>query len=176
MTGIELTEEEVTLADDLARRRYERYKGAQGQYRNLPAGHRVGAFCEVATDKWLRSEGFDVDPAYRDIDRTRAADIIVLDKGVEVKGQQPHNWKEMGRCFPPGQLRSLQRRAVGVVWGIVDLDARPTIVELVGWSTPGDLAGSEVRATGPSYKPIANHQIPEEQVRPLSELVGALKA
>lgn len=169
---IELTAEETALAKRLAEETYQRYRGEPGHYRNLPRSHLLGKLGEVAVESWFRSEGVDPDPAYRDPERAREPDLVVDAGGIEVKCWRPETWPEMGRCVTPAQIRGIRRKSVAIVWGVVEDEREPVRVELVGWSTPEDVAATEVRATGPDYKPVVNHQVDAAGLRDLQELLG----
>lgn len=171
---IVLTPEEVADAKAMAAETFARYRAQSGHYRNLERSHLVGKLGEVAVEKWLRSEGFDPDPAYRDQARDREPDILIREQGVEVKTWRPETWDKWGRCVTPAQARGMQKKSDAIVWAVADDEAEPVTVELVGWSTLEDVVATEPRATGPEYRPIVNHQLPAEAVRDLRELSQTL--
>jgi hypothetical protein len=173
---VELAPEESSLATSLAEATHQRYSGASGHYRNLPRSHLLGKLGETAVEKWLRSEGFDPDPAYRDPEREREPDLLVDGRGIEVKCWRPDTWTEMGRCVTPAQMPGMQKKIQSIVWGIVEDEREPVGVELAGWSTPDEVAATETRPTGPKYKPIMNHQMDLESLLDLADLVALLRA
>jgi hypothetical protein len=116
-------------------------------------------------EKWMRSEGLDPDPAFRDPDRVGEPDLLLQDAGVEVKCWRPDTWDEWGRCVTPAQIRTIVRKSEAVVWAIVDDEAMPIHVDVVGWNTPEDIAATELRATGPDYRPVMNHQLAANALR-----------
>lgn len=113
----------------------------------------------------MRSEGLDPDPAFRDPDRVGEPDLLLQDAGVEVKCWRPDTWDEWGRCVTPAQIRTIVRKSEAVVWAIVDDEAMPIHVDVVGWNTPEDIAATELRATGPDYRPVMNHQLAANALR-----------
>ena len=109
----ELTASEVSDAKQLAEETYGRYKAHQGHYRNLPRNHLLGKLSEFAVEKWLRSEGLDPDPAYRDPARDRESDLQLTGEGIEVKTWRPDTWDDMGRCVTPGQAPGIASAVSG---------------------------------------------------------------
>jgi hypothetical protein len=155
---------------------YERYRRDAGHYRNLERSHRVGKLGEVAVEQWLRSQGFDPDAAYKDPSREREPDLIVETRGVEVKSWRPETWIEWGRCVTPAQMPGMERKAQAIVWTVVEDELDPARVEVAGWSSPEEVAATELRPTGPPRKPIMNHQVDLDELRDLSELVEFLRS
>ncbi len=172
---VELTPDESSVATRLAEATHQRYSAASGHYRNLPRSHLVGKLGESAVEKWLRSERFDPDPAYRDPEREREPDLLVERCGLAVKCWRPDTWASMGRCVVPAQMPSMQKKIQAIVWGIVEDERQPVRVELAGWSTPDEVAATEPRPTGPNYKPILNHQMNLESLLEMSDLVEFLR-
>jgi hypothetical protein len=173
---IELTTEETELATSLGEATYERYRGDAGHDRNLERSHRVGKLGEVAVERWFRFQGFDPDAAYKDPDRERDPDLVVATRGIAVKSWRPDTWPAWGRCVTPAQMPGMQRKAQAIVWTVVEDELDPVRVEVAGWSSPEELAATELRNTGPDYKPIMNHQVDVDQLRDLPELVDFLRA
>lgn len=173
-TEIELTAEQAAKARELGEATYERYKTAGGHYRNIKRSHILGKLAEVGVEQWLRAQAFDPDPAYRDLDREADPDLIVGSVGIEVKSWRPATWDEMGRCVTPAQLKTIEKKAAAVVWCVVDDERDPPLIGLAGWSKPSDVACTEVRPTGPDYRPVLNHQVEIGDIRPLVELVEHL--
>jgi hypothetical protein len=172
----DLAPDEVELARGLAEATYERYKGQPGHYRNLRRSHLVGKLGEVAVERWAQSHDIEPDAAYRNADRENEADLIVGDRGIAVKTWRPTTWPEMGRCVTPQQIGGIQKKPKAIVWVVVDDEVDPIRVEIPGWSTPAEVAATTLRATGPLYKPIMNHQIDADQLRDPAELVELLRS
>jgi hypothetical protein len=171
-----LTNGEVEEANRLAEETYARFRGEPGHYRNLPRSHLIGKLAEVAVEKWMRSTGLEPDPAFRDPDRVGESDLVLYEIGVEVKCWRPETWDDWGRCVTPAQIRTIARKSKAVVWAVVDDEAAPVGVEIVGWNTPSDIAATDVRATGPDYRPVMNHQVAADELRDLDELLSMLGA
>jgi hypothetical protein len=174
--AIQLAAEEVELAQKLGAATHEKYKGNLGHYRNLPRSHLVGKLGEMAVDKWLQSEGFDPDAAYKDPEREGEPDLIVAGNGLEVKTWRAETWPDWGRCVTPYQLKGIEKRAVAIVWVIVDDEREPVPAELPGWSTPQDAPGVETRMTGPESRQVLNHQVEPDALRDLESLTALLRA
>lgn len=172
---VELSVEEGRDARELAAATYEKYRREAGHYRNLERSHFLGKLGEVAVEKWLSSQGLQPEPIYRDADRDAEADLGVSAQGIEVKTWRPSTWDEWGRCVTPAQARRMADKSDAIVWAIADDEADPITVEIVGWSTLEDVLATDIRLTGPSYKPVANHQIELNHIRPLDELVAWLR-
>lgn len=167
---VELTEDEVGEAKDMAAATYGRYAGQAGYYRNLPRSHLLGKLGEVAVERWLRSEGLEPDPAYRDPARDTEPDFLLNGQGVEVKTWRPDTWNEWGRCVTPAQASGIARKSRAIVWAVAEDEDDPVTVELVGWSTPQDVISTDPRPTGPAYRPVMNHQVRVDDVRDLAEM------
>lgn len=169
---LELASGEVEEARVLADATYERFRSEAGHYRNLQRSHFIGKLAEFAVEKWMRSEGLDPDAAFRDPDRVGEPDLLLKKAGVEVKCWRPDTWDEWGRCVTPAQIRTIARKSEAVVWAIVDDEATPIHVDVVGWNTPEDIAATELRATGPDYRPVMNHQLAANALRDPGELLS----
>jgi len=127
---------------------------------------------------WIRdadAEGNPVDPAFRDANGVREADLLVNGIGIEVKTWRPETWEAWGRCVTPAQAPSMVRKSGAVIWTIVDDEAEPVKVEVVGWNTPEEIAATEVRATGPEYRPVMNHQVSIAAIRDPDEPLRLLR-
>jgi hypothetical protein len=172
----ELSAEETELARTLAEATYQRHRSSSGSYRNLPRSHLVGKLGEMGVEKWLRSESFSPDAAYRDPERERDPDLVVDARGIAVKSWRPDTWPDWGRCITPSQMPGMQKKAQAIVWTIVEDELEPVRIEVAGWSTPDEVAATELRPTGPPYKPIVNHQVDIGNLRELRELVELLRA
>jgi hypothetical protein len=172
---IDLESEEVDAARRLAEATYERFRSEAGHYRNLPRSHLIGKLAELAVEKWLRAAGLDPDPAFRDPDRVGESDVVVHAAGIEVKCWRPETWAEWGRCVTPGQIRTIKRKSEAVIWAIVDDEASPIHVDIVGWNTPEEIGATDVRATGPDYRPVMNHQVAVDALRDPDELLSRLR-
>jgi hypothetical protein len=171
---VELDADEARLATELAEATYERHRHHGGHYPNLARSHRVGKLGEVAVDNWLTANSLTTDPAYRDPTREREPDLMVNGCGVAVKSWRPDTWTDWGRCVTPAQLPGMRKKIRAIVWAIVDDERDPIEVEVAGWSTPDEVAETELRATGPSYRPIVNHQVDIEALRDIASLVEFL--
>jgi hypothetical protein len=164
---VSLTEAEVDEANRLGDATYEVFKGRPGYYRNLQGSHRKGKYGEVAVEKWAKALGLEVESVFRDISQTRREDLVIGGIRVEVKTWDDGTWDDMGRCVTPGQLGTLRRKADAIIWCSVE----GSEVTLHGWSTLDDIEVQPVKMTGPSHYPVANHQVPAEQLRPLDRLL-----
>lgn len=171
---VTLTEDEVGEAKSLGTETHERFRGQHGHYRNLLRNHLLGKLSEVGVEKFLRSQGLDPDPAYRDPARVREPDLGVDGNGIEVKTWRPDTWDQWGRCVTSAQAPGVAKKARAVVWTITDDEAEPVSVTIAGWSTPQDILSTEPRATGPSYRPIVNHQVALADIRDLAGLLALL--
>ena len=172
---LELDGEEVELATSLAEASHAKHGARSGHYPNLKRSHLVGKLGEVAVEKWLRLQEVEVDAAYKDPGREREPDLIADARGIAVKTWRPDTWTDWGRCVTPAQVPGLQKKVEAIVWAVVDDNAEPVRAEIAGWSTPDEVAGTEVRATGPKYRPIMNHQVDLDQLRDPTELIDALR-
>jgi len=172
---VELTEDEVEDATELAQATHRRYRNHQGHYRNLARSHLLGKLSEIGTEKWLRSEGFDPDPAYRDPTRVGEPDLLLVERGLEVKTWRPETWEAWGRCVTPAQAAGISKKGSAVIWTIADDKGDPPTVTIVGWSTPEDIVAIDPVATGPKYRPVVNHQIAMEDLRDLGSLLTTLR-
>lgn len=175
-TQLELTKLETVEARQLAEGTYTRFKGEPGHYRNLPRSHLLGKLGEVGVERWIRAAGLDPDPAFRDPNRLREADLLVAGGGIEVKTWRAETWEAWGRCVTPAQIRGIARKCHAVVWAIVDDAADPVTVEIVGWNTPDEISATEVHPTGPDYRPVMNHQVAVDAVRDPDDLRNRLRA
>ncbi len=170
----ELSAEETGLATELSDATYEHHRHQAGHYRNLRRSHLLGKLGEVAVDKWLTTEGFETDPAYRDPERERDPDVLANGYGIAVKSWRPDTWVDWGRCVTPAQMPGMQKKVLAIVWVVVEDERVPVRAEIAGWSTPGELAASEPRPTGPDYRPVMNHQVDIEQLREPTDLFELL--
>ena len=171
-----LSPADVAEARRFAEETYEQFQGQSGQYGSTPEKHLLGKLAEIAVDKWLRERGVSPDATFREARRYKEPDLVVGGHGIEVKSWRPHTWEEWGRCVTPNQAKSMRRKSAAVVWVIVDEDADPVVADLVGWSTPDDILDTDVRPTGPAYRPIVNHQIAIDEMRELETLPPVLAA
>lgn len=172
---VELTLGDMEEARRLAEATYERFKDVPGFYGNTLAKHLLGKLGEIAVEKWLRSEEFSIDSAFRDIDRGGEADILVGASGVEVKTWRPETWDEMGRCVHPNQMDSIAAKSTAIVWAVVDEQPNSASVTLEGWSPPAEIADTAIRRTGPEHRKVTNHQVEIADLRPMGELRDALR-
>lgn len=173
---INLSQEQVAEAEALARDTYEQFKDVHGHYPNKPNTHRVGKLAEFAAEQWLRDSGVQPDPAYRDVARWNEPDLIV-DGGIEVKGwTSGRSWDEGGRCVRPQQIDGLRKKVRAVVWcRVTEQEGGEVLVTIEGWSTPDDVAQRPITMTGPAWPPLANHQVPVEDLRSPHDLVQELQ-
>lgn len=167
---VELSAEETAPATELSDATYERHRNQAGHYRNPPRSHLMGKLSEVAVDKWLTTEGFETDPAYRDPERKRDPDVLANGYGIAVKSWRPDTWVDWGRCVTPAQMPGMQKKVLAIVWVVVEDERVPVRVEVAGWSTPDEVAATEPRPTGPEYRPVMNHQVDIEQLREPTDL------
>lgn len=172
---VELTEDEVELATQLAQATHRRYGNQPGHYRNLSRSHLLGKLSEIGTEKWLRSEGLDPDPAYRDPARVGEPDLLVVDRGIEVKTWRPDTWEAWGRCVTPAQAAGMTKKKSAVIWTVTDDEGDPPTVTIVGWSTPEDIVAIDPVATGPAYRLVLNHQVAMGDLRDPTSVLAALR-
>lgn len=173
---VELTEDEVEHATGLAQATHRRYRNQQGHYRNLARSHLLGKLSEIGTEKWLRSEGLDPDPAYRDPARAGEPDLLLVEQGLEVKTWRPETWDAWGRCVTPAQAAGIAKKASAIIWTVTDDEGDPPTVTVVGWSTPEDIVATDPVPTGPAYRTVVNHQVAVEDLRDLSSLLAMLRS
>lgn len=173
--AFDLTTRQVEDASVLGEKTFGRYRKRAGRYPNLRRSHILGKLGEVAVERWLGEEGIDVDPAFRDSKRASEADILIDGFGVEVKTWRPATWDSWGRCVTPEQMPVIDTKASAVVWVVADDEATPVGVEIMGWSTPGDLVDREPILTGPPYRKIRNHQVEVDEIRPLGDLLEEIR-
>lgn len=173
---VELTEDEVEHATELARATHQRYRNQQRHYRNLARSHLLGKLSEIGTEKWLRSVGLDPDPAYRDPARVSEPDLLV-GPDLEIKTWRPDTWDAWGRCVTPAQAAGvIAKKASAVIWTVTDDEGDPPTVTVVGWSTPEDIVAIDPVPTGLAYRTVVNHQVAVEDLRDLSSLLEMLRS
>ncbi len=186
----------VAGAYHMANEMHNHFGGQDGPYRNENKleDHRTGKIGELACAQWAENLGVPCDPAFRDINRTAEADLI-LDRGplirlhIEVKSWSsiPDSWQRLGRCVPAEQMERVMANSNVVMWCVVtpwqDLITRwhnglEVCGEAVikGWNKPAEVAQIMPTLTGwLGQKQVLNHQVPLEQVRPLDQLVAWLR-
>ena len=172
---IDLTPDELEAARTLAAATFAKYRGRAGHYRNLERSHFLGKVGEIAVEKWLASENLRAEAVYADPARDADSDLVVSGEGIEVKTWRPATWDEWGRCVTPAQAPGIAQKSSAIVWTVADDEADPVVVEIKGWSTPDDVLATEVRATGPAYRQVANHQIEPGKIRPAADLLRRLR-
>ncbi len=164
---VSLTDDEVAEAIRLGDATWAMFRGKPGHYRNLQTSHHKGKMGEIAVEKWATGLGRKVEPVFRDISQTSREDLVISGIRVEVKTWDDRWWEEMGRCVTPRQLPALRRKADVIIWCSVDGNE----VTPHGWSTLNDVEARPVTLTGPAHHPVANHQVPADQLRQLDELL-----
>jgi hypothetical protein len=83
----------------------------------------------------------------------------------------------MGRCAAVDQIEKLCKKTDAIVWCISPKTLSAGVkIEIVGWSTMDDVKAAPQRWTGKHLpRPIFNHQVDQEQLRPVADLLAALK-
>ncbi len=186
-THIVLSTGDIAWCVEAGRATHDRFKDLPGYYRNLLSSHVIGKFGELAVENWLRVEGAAVNRGplvshFRDIAELRRCDLeyrFPTPLRIEVKTWNANFWEAWGRCVQPRQLPKLRREADVVVWARLTEHATESLVEgrspvpitvqIIGYSTLEDVANAPLRNTGPHYKPIYNHQLDEQSIRPTEE-------
>ena len=176
----------IMAAAEMANETYGIFRDHQGHYDNTVNNHLVGKVGELACVQWATSLGLTCDQAFRDVNRTDEADLI-LNLGargelrIEIKAWSSHTWTQLGRCVSVGQMQRIRVRAHVIVWCIVtplpDLLQRNTgEVQIAGWNTTAEVAQTLPIWTGPiGGRQVHNHQVPVEQMRPLDDLVAIVR-
>ncbi len=166
-----LSAAQVTEARAMGQETFERWKGRPGHYRNLLRSHVRGKFGEVAVEEWARREAVSpCEPLFRHPEREREADIRLRFTLADVKTWDASGWAAWGRCIAPTQVAALRRKATVIIWCHV-AQRRDVEVTIAGWNTLDEIVAASVRPTGPPHAPVMNHQVSEEDVRDLSDLL-----
>ncbi len=176
-----ITETDYAEAVQLADETYRGFSKRPGHYNNTPNSHLRGKIGEIAFLRWLEGLGVAVDAAFRDIARTRKADLIAEGQRssvrLDVKTWDTRYWTEMGRCVAVGQLPKLQNKADGVIWCVSPAVLEPGVtVEVVGWNTLDEVANAPRLLTGPvGRRQVENFQVGLDAVRPLDDLLTMIQ-
>lgn len=175
--SILLSRADQEVAADMARESYARWRNTKRTpYRDLPNGHLVARFGEIAVEIWMRAHGLLPDAAYRDPAREEEADVQLGPlRRLDVKTWSYGYWDEMGRCAAVNQRSALTRKADAIIWawvyGTVTDGIWTRAVTLAGWNTLPEVFAHPPILTGPIDRRIENHQVPEGCMRPIAELL-----
>ena len=167
-----------------------RWASSPGHYRNQWTSHLVGRLGEIAAEQFLLSHGVQVQAHFRFPERENLCDIELFPAGrepsvrLDVKTWSEAFWPDLGRCIAVNQLEALDHKAKGILWCIVHESARRSQaiwqtqeavrVSIAGYSTISDVHQAPIRLTGRAGMPqVRNHQIAEQDLRPLDELVSS---
>ena len=179
--SVQLTDEMVADARAMAAETHRPFANSPGYYNdNRFARHFRGKLGEVACEQWAISAGIPCEPIFRDNNRMQAADLHfggLNSHRIEVKTWNVKHWQNLGRCVSVKQMPGIRAKADAVIWCVTpDSIASVTTVEIVGWNTVAEIAQMpRVLTRAGSGRPVCNHQVPVEQVRPLEELVNCLQ-
>jgi hypothetical protein len=177
---VHLDAREVADARALAEATHAKWKTTQGHYRNLSRSHLVGKVGEVAAEKWASQNCVLLEARFRDFEREGDADLLLGQRirtlRVDVKTWSSEYWGQWGRCVAVGQLAALRRKADSILWAYAcDLSERAASVYLAGWSTLAEVEAMAPVWTGPNGREVHNHQVAENQLRGLDELLADLR-
>jgi len=187
---ITLDQEAIRWAVSAADESLARWASSPGHYRNQWVSHLVGRLGEIAAEQFLLSHGVQVQAHFRFSERESLCDIEILSAGralsvrLDVKTWSEAFWPDLGRCIAVNQLQALDHKADGILWCILHESARrprsiwqtldAVRVSIAGYSTISDVHQAPIRLTGRAGMPqIKNHQIAEQDLRPLDELISS---
>ena len=191
MAIITLDQVAIRWAVSAADESMARWASSPGHYRNQWTSHLVGRLGEIAAEQFLLSHGVQVQAHFRFPERESLCDIELLPVGreppvrLDVKTWSEAFWPDLGRCVAVNQLEALDHKAEGILWCILHESARrpqaiwqtqeAVRVSIAGYSTISDVHQAPIRLTGRAGMPqVRNHQIAEQDLRPLDELVSSL--
>lgn len=175
---VQLTADDVREALKLADASFQRNahrRGQQKQYPNTPKSHQVGKVGEVACSSALAQHGIAATDNFRDPSSEGEADIVAGHWRLEVKSWSAFAWVPGGRCVTPGQLPYVRAKADAVVWCTVEGVLTAGRVLVRGWSRVDDLAQTVPRFTTVGRNSILNHQVNENAIRDLADLLAAIR-
>jgi hypothetical protein len=167
---VPLSESDVAEATAMGNATHAEWQSRPGHYPNRLKSHVLGKLGEVGVEIWLRSQGYEVDPAFRDLTRQAEADLIVTAHRLEVKSWDVSTWDDMGRCIRPTQVQALTRKADSIIWTVVDRTSEDVRVVIQGWSSMADVQAAPVRVTGPPHLRLENHQLDVDELRDVASL------
>jgi len=168
-----------------------RWTSSPGHYRNQLTSHLVGRLGEIAAEQFLLSHGVQVQAHFRFLEREGLCDIELVHASgaspvrLDVKTWSEAFWPDLGRCVAVNQLQALEHKADGILWCISHASARrpraiwqtldAVRVSIAGYSTISDVRQAPICLTGRAGMPqVKNHQIAEQGLRPLNELISLL--
>jgi len=175
---INLNTEEVNWAIDSAKDSIKKWSEQKGHYNNKLNSHLTGKLGELAVEKYLLENEYDIDSHFRFPDREKLCDIVVKIKRyikicrLEIKTWSEKYWVELGRCIAIDQYADLKKKADLVLWcviptiGIGSIIKAPTevTVKLVGWSRIDEIVNAPVKHTGiGDMRKIKNYQLAETE-------------
>ena len=177
---ITITDAEFNSAQRLAKQTLDVFAGRPGSYNNTANSHLRGKIGEIASARWLSTNGVSVDSLFVDVANLRECDILATaarSLRLDVKTWNQSYWKEMGRCIATSQLSTLEEKADGVLWCFSDPTLRAGArITIVGWNSMSEVRAAPRRWTGPKGKrQVDNYQVPEGDVRSPENLLSALR-
>ena len=168
-----LSESQITEAQELSNQTLRRFESLPGHYRNTNNSHFVGKLGEIAAQNWIDQNRGPCDPIFRDEYQQQSCDITFGKSRIEVKTWNRSFWEKWGRCIAVNQLPALEKKADVIIWCTVSIPPRtPAKVQLVGWSTLTDVSNSPIRWTGSEGRKVKNHQIYQNEIRPLASFLS----
>lgn len=132
---VTLTDEELAAAEKIAAARLSdpnrRLSPDRPTARNT-VSQRRGAVGEIAATKFLRENGFEVEPGF-ETDNPAESDLAVGGNRIEVMTAQIAHRDKTGFCVPPNKLRAARsRRAVGYLFVGTGPEEHPRTVVVQG--------------------------------------------
>jgi hypothetical protein len=164
---VTLTDAEVAEAHRLGDEAYHAFKASHRYHNNLGPSLRKRKLGEIAVERWARTLGVEVEAPFRDIALASREDLVIGGVRVEVKTWHHDAWGAMGRSVTPGNVETIRHKADAIVWCSLEGDT----VTVHGWSTLDDVEAVPLTMTGPAHHPVATHQVPLEDLRPLERLI-----
>lgn len=179
--------EDVKWAANSAVSSIEKWSEREGYYNNRLASHLMGKLGELAVEKYLLENGYQIDSHFRFSDRENLCDIVVKVKKytqvcrLEVKTWSANYWAGLGRCISVEQYPILKKKADLVLWCVVEtsnvegLLNKPERVKvlLAGWSRVQETSAAAVKDTGTGgMRKVRNYQLGENDLHPVSKLTS----
>lgn len=181
---ISLTALDVHWAAESARLSAERWSQQSGHYPNYLSSHFKGKLGELAVEKFLLENGYQLDAHFRYPERENLGDIVVKIRRysevcrLEVKTWDKRYWSDLGRCIAVDQYEKIKKKADQIIWCVVQVEDLETLlnssasvhVSLIGWSWVSDVKNAPIRFTGTdNMRKIENHQLNEADLYSMLE-------
>ena len=177
---VRLTESELAAAETVAVARLQddqrRHSPDRRTARN-PVSQRRGAVGEIAATKFLRANGFEVEPGFES-DNPAESDLAVSGHRVEVMTAQVAHRQKTGFCVPPNKLwAARQRGAVGYLFVGTGPEERPQDVVVQGAVRLENVDADPPRETWVSSprSSAINHVVRDEDICSPHEFVELLR-